>query len=112
MTKTHEFQGHKFLLDDSKGCYIEVSLGEQTGYVGVNLTQGTPQSPYCWFSSDAFTTPDGLQRGNVSGSTIDDNLEALFQHFIHEQKKADAHKKFDPEEACKALHIYVEKLGD
>ena len=110
MAKPREFEGYKFLLDDSKGCYIEVKLGKQTGYVGVNLAQGTSERPYCWFNSNAFTVPDGLNGGKVSGPTIEDNLQALFKRLISAQEQEDAHNKFDQEAACKALHEYVEKL--
>ena len=109
MVETREYEGHKFHLDDSLGCYIEVSLGEQTGYVGVNLTQGTPESPYCWYNNNGFTTPEGLTKGNVSGSTVDDNLHALYRNLIGAQAKAEAHGKFDPAAACKALHEYMSK---
>ena len=112
MVKTREFEGHKFQLDDSKGCYIEVALGKLTGYVGVNLARGTTENPFCWYTDNVLTTPDGLNGGNVSGATLDENLEALFRSFIRTQKQQDAHSKFDSEAACKELHGYVEKLED
>ena len=34
------YEGETFLLDDTKGCYIEVEFKDTKMYVGVNL-QGT-----------------------------------------------------------------------
>ena len=39
MAKSAEYNGEKFQLDDSKGCYVEVAHKRSglIGYVGVNL---------------------------------------------------------------------------
>ena len=38
---TYEYSGVKFEIDDSKGCYLEVTCKDITGYAGVNLEGGS-----------------------------------------------------------------------
>ena len=47
--KEYKYQGETFQLDDSKGCYVEVTYKYLTGYLGVNLgARATDQNPYVW----------------------------------------------------------------
>ena len=109
MAKEYEYEGEKFRLDDSNGCYIEVTYKEQVGYVGVYL-QGTKTSPYCWWANANVVTPDGLKAGSPAGDDLETNLRALCGDLVRRQREADARKAFKPEGACKSLHEFVESL--
>lgn len=110
MGKEYRYEGETFLLDDSEGCYIKVTYKAHEGYVGVNL-KGTPEQPYCWYTSSKHVTKDGLTLGNVHGPTIIDNLNVLCSAILRNARDAEARKEFNPEEACEALHEFVEKLA-
>ena len=46
----YEYEGETFMLDDSKGCYVEVTYRDLTGYFGVNIRgNGTDQYPYSYY---------------------------------------------------------------
>lgn len=111
MNKKYIRNGNTFLLDDSKGCFIEVTFDEQVGYLGVNL-QGTNERPYCWRTGGSHrVTPDGLTSGNSNGGSIEDNLNALCDELVRIQALAEAQESFKPEAACKALHEYTQKIS-
>ena len=112
MTKTIQYKGHKFLLNDSDGCYIEVELGYHTGYVGVNFDDGTADNPYCWSATIESVAQNIIDGGIVSGPTIEDNLQALFDHLIRQHRKNEYHGKFDPDTACNTLHRYLEQIDE
>ena len=110
MTKEFKFEGETFLLDDSKGCYIEVTYKDQIGHVGVNL-QGTKNTPFVWYANRPdLVTPDGLKVGNSNGPDEASNLQALCSDLLRLQRQAEGRTAFNPEEACKSLHEYVESL--
>ena len=47
--KEYKYQGETFLLDDSKGCYVEVTYKGLKGVVSVNIGENrSDQSPYSW----------------------------------------------------------------
>ncbi len=113
MAKEYKYQDETFLLDDSKGCYIEITYKGMKGYVGVNLsTWGSAQAPYVWWAENAarFVTPDGLTGGNSNGTSQESNLAALCDELIRKQREIEAHAAFDREKACHDLHEWVEKL--
>ena len=66
----YEYEGETFKLDDSKGCYVEVTYKGLTGYFGVNIsTTGTDQHPYSvLIGGEAYATPDGLTKGEPTTS--------------------------------------------
>jgi hypothetical protein len=112
MVKEYKYDGEIFQLDDSKGCYIEVTYKDMTGYVGVNLgNDGSAGRPYVWWAEDSDpVVADGLNYGNPNGSTQESNLGALCNDLIRRQRQREVHAAFDREAACKALHDFVEKL--
>lgn len=112
MATEYKYEGETFLLDDSKGCYVEVTYKDQIGHVGVNL-QGTADAPYAWYANQpSLVTPDGLKAGKSSGTSEEDNLRALCAELIRLQREAEAHAAFDAEAACKSLHEFVESVRD
>ena len=113
MITTREYKGHKFQLDDSKGCYIEVTLGDQVGYMGVDLAKGTTEAPYSWSIGLGNVTPDGLQGGVPGkGSTIEGSISILFEKLITDKQVSEEHREFDREAACKRLHEYMESADN
>lgn len=111
MASEFKYQGETFLLDDSKGCYIEVTYKDQVGYVGVKL-QGTQGEPYCWWAdSQSVVTPEGLTNGLSEGPSLQSNVQALCKDLIRRQQEAEARKSFDSEAACKSLHEFVETIS-
>ena len=110
----YKLSGEVFFLDDSKGCYIEVTHKEQKGYVGVNLN-GTADLPYGWIAGkgDGRVTSDGLNMGQPTGvADLKDCLNYLCDTLLRNQKEADAREAFNPEEACHALHDFTKQLND
>ena len=110
--KKYEFNGETFQLDDSKGCYIEVTYKGLVGYVGVNLKDGTSSKQYSWTAPGigSGVTKDGVAGGVPATGGLDGNLQALCRALIAKHGEAEAHKAFKPEEACVALHEFMEKL--
>ena len=110
MVTEFKFEGETFFVDDSKGCYAEVTYKDQVGYIGVNL-QGTADAPYAWMPvPDPWVTPNGLTNGNSSGTDVDTNLRGLCGNLLQRQREAEARNAFSPEAACKSLHEFVESL--
>ena len=107
----YTYQDDEFLVNASKGCYLEVAFKEQVGFVGVNL-QGTREYPYCWHTTKSVVTDDGLKTGHTEIGGIKDNLNRLCQELVALQRVADARKAFDREEACKQLHDFFKELGE
>ena len=114
MVKKREYEGYTFLLDDSKGCYIEVTFNEQMGYVGVNLTNGTPEAPYSWSTPSVAgdAAEDGITGGIQVSGTLENCLTNLLRHLIQQRRMNDARKQFEPEKACEELHEYFKELED
>ena len=112
MTRKYELEGETFLLDDSKGCYIEVTYGDMVGYVGVNL-EGTTKNPFVWSAGDSGpVTPGGLRYGNSSGSDEKSNLERLCRELLRRRQVAQDREAFNQEDACKSLHEFVKSLPE
>ncbi len=110
MATEYKYEGETFQLDDSKGCYVEVTYRDQIGYLGVNL-EGTKGTPFVWYSNRPdVVTPDGMKFGNSNGPDEATNLKALCADLLRLQRQAEAREAFNPEEACKSLHEYVESL--
>ena len=109
MAKEYKFQDETFGLDDSNGCFIEVTYKEQRGYVGVYL-QGTTEKPLCWYDNEAVVTKDGLKAGNVTGGDLEASLQALCKQLLDNHRLADERRTFRPEEVCKSLHEFVQAL--
>ena len=114
MIKNREYQACIFQLDDSDGSYIKVTLGELTGYVGINLTDGTLAAPYSWSAPPVGKAPTkrGIKHGVSVGGNVQNCLTSLFQHMYKQQKTIEDPKQFDPATASAALHQFVEDLED
>ena len=109
--KEYKHNGEVFQIDDSKGCYYEVTYKDQTGFVGVNLNpNATDSSPYTWYTEKSVVRPDGLVAGSVNGPSIEANLNALCQRLVQAYQMAQAHTSFDPKPYCEALHDFAKKL--
>ena len=106
----YKYKGETFQLDDSKGCYVEVTYKHLTGYVGVNLGRNaTAQYPYAWVPRKRNVTSGGLKRGNGSAS-FEAGLDALCAKLLDNFRTEEAHKAFDPAKYCAELHDAVKNL--
>ena len=109
--KEFEHNGELFQLDDSKGCYIEVSYRYLKGYVGVNLgKEASDQYPFIWWLDSEPVTRDGLKYGNPNGDSVESNLSALCDQLIRKYRIEEANKKFDREKYCNQLHEAMKNL--
>ena len=114
--KKVEYKGETFQLDDSKGCYIEVTYRNLVGYVGISLQLGTEEKPYAWWvpefggSANSVVTKDGLTTGAGEYEEPTEALHILYNHLIHKYQEDESRKAFKPEIACEALHEYVKGL--
>ena len=109
---TYEYSGVKFEIDDSKGCYLEVTCKDITGYAGVNL-EGTKDTRYAWGVGSSHVAKDGLSAGNSAGNTMLLNLHALCDSLLEELARREAARAFTPEareQACAELHDFVKGL--
>ena len=118
MVKEYKYQGETFQLDDSEGCYIKVTYHDMVGYIGVNLNNASPERPYHWsVAGGKFGNPrvtkDGIGGGGVTAGNMDDGMQALCKHMVEMRREDEERKRnpFKPEEACHALHEFVEKLS-
>ena len=112
MARKYVFEGEIFRLDDSKGCYVEVTYKDQLGYVGVNL-KGTAKNPYVWWAGDSRPVEqDGLSFGNSSGLNEKNNLDGVCQELLRRQQQAQDQMAFNQENACKSLHEFVKSLPE
>ena len=110
MGTEYKFEGETFLLDDTKGCYVEATYGGQIGYVGVN-PHGTAETPYFWWPDETnWVTPDGLTNGNP-GTDMQSSLNALCAQLLRQYREAEARKTFKPEDACGSLHEFVQSVA-
>ncbi len=115
--KEHKYDGETFLLDDSKGCYIEVNFAEHlnsgiVGYVGVN-PQGTKANPYTYGIGTRYLTENGLVR-DYGGpfASVSNALNDACRLMLYQYREQESKKEFDPEQACKDLHEFFEELPD
>jgi hypothetical protein len=122
--KKHKHEGEIFLLDDSKGCYVEVYHSEKKdeaiGRVGVALGNGTDTKPYAWdffqlasgdWAYHAQVTPDGFSSGPTI-STVEEGLNQICGVYLRQLRELREREAFKPEAACDALHKYVGELPD
>ena len=116
-TTVVEYQGQKYRLDDSKGCYIEVTQLEAalSGYAVVNIgPYGCPEKAYSqWVTGEnhGSVTPDGLRESwhNRGYLTIEAALIALYAAFKAEEYQQEVRAGFDPAEYCQKPHEYVKE---
>jgi hypothetical protein len=99
---THEYRGVKFEIDDSKGCYLETTYKDVTGYVGVSLS-GTNDTRYAWVVQSSRVTEEGLTRGSSAGNTMQPNLHALCDWILEEVARREATRAFTPEAPANRL---------
>ena len=109
--RDHEYEGETFKLDDSKGCYVEVTYEGLTGYFGVNISgAGTDQYPYSYYVGDEeYVTPDGMRWGDRS-SSFEDARDRTFDVLLEKFRTQEAVKTFDPAKYCEELHDAVKNL--
>lgn len=107
--KKYFYRGEEFQIDDSKGCYVEVAYFDQVGYAGVNL-QGTPELRFTWSTRTNRVTDEGIARTSYGYKTISEALDATRQELDRLHRQEQEHNRFNPDEACKELHEFVEGL--
>ena len=107
MNIQQKYRDYTFTVDDSKGCYAEVTLSGLKAYVGVDLAAGTNERPYTFTPSEQRVRNDGIQRGAGGYPTPDTALEAAFNHLIGEFERNQAHQAFDQKKACENLHDFI-----
>ena len=110
----YEYEGETFKLDDSKGCYVEVThegLDGLTGYFGVNISgTGTDQYPYSYHvGGEEYVTPDGTTKG-VRSPSPEDARDQICQILLVSVQERAAAETFDPAKYCKELHDAVKNL--
>ena len=120
MAKEFKCDGETFLLDDSKGCFVEVTYDEHQEYVGVVgvSTNGTESTPY---AVSIISTPNGSDRdkvikgnqvvGNGAGD-LDTAIAQCCAALIKTRRRYEGRKQFDPEAACRKLHEEFENLPE
>ena len=107
----YKYKGETFQLDDSKGCYVEVTYKHLTGYVGVNLgSNATDQHPYAWNIGKGNATPNGVNPGFATKGSFETNLNSLCTALLRVFAEEKAHKAYDSEKYCAELHDGVKNL--
>ena len=120
MAKDFKHAGETFLLDNSKGCFVEVTYAEHQEYVGVVgvSINGTESAPY---AVSVLSTPNGSDRDKVIkgdqvvGNSVGDLDSAIYQcceALIKTRRRYEGQKHFDPESACRKLHEEFENLPE
>ena len=120
MAKEFKHDGETFLLDDSKGCFVEVTYAEHqeyVGVVGVNI-RGTASAPY---AVNVISTPNGSGRDRViKGDQVDGNsardmgdaLDKCCKSLVDARLQDEDRNQFDPEATCHNLHEYLASLPE
>ena len=120
----YKFDGEVFLLDDSKGCFVDVyhsvMKDEVIGRVGVALDTGTNVQPYAWNYVHPSTKEwaHGLEvtlagfRNSSSTSNMDGALAEVCGQYLSALRRMQEREAFNPEAACAALHQYIKTLPD
>ena len=112
MVEQYKYKGEVFPIDDSKGCYIEVTYKDQVGYLGVNL-EGTGASPYGWYTDlqqRRSPSAEGLKPVLDSGTDPEKLLPSLLDKMLANQKLHDERLSFKREEACENLHSFFKSI--
>ena len=109
--KEYKYEGETFQLDDSKGCYVEVTYKSLTGCVGVNISDtATDKNPFSWWHErNKFATPDGMTNGNSSPS-FEAARDQLCTNLLRIFRTQEAAKTFDRAKYCEELHEAVKNL--
>ena len=107
----YPYEGETFKLDDSKGCYVEVTYKGLTGYFGVNVRgTGTDQLPYFYYvGGEQHVTPKGVTAGNRSRSFNEARDETCME-LLDKFRAQEASKTFDSAKYCEELHDAVKNL--
>ena len=102
VVKEYKYQGETFLLDDSNGCYVEVTYKGLKGVVSVNIGDNrSEQSPYSW-------NIDGSGRSGMY--SFKETLDSLCDQLLRKFRAAEAAAAFDPKLYCEVLHDGVKNL--
>ena len=108
----YPYEGETFKLDDSKGCYVEVTYKGLTGYFGVNIRgTGTDQYPY-FYQADGEECPatkDGMTTGFRS-PTFEEARDKTCLNLLNIFRTQEAVETFDPVKYCKELHDAVKNM--
>ena len=108
--KKYKYKEETFKLDDSKGCYVEVTYEGLTGYFGVNITGNeTDQYPYAYWPEERSVTQDGMKKGNKSPS-FEDARDQICTILLKKFRAQEAAKTFDRAKYCEELHEAVKNL--
>ena len=109
--KEYKYEGEMFKLDDSKGCYVEVTYEGLTGYFGVRITgTATDQQPYSYYvGGEEYATPDGLTTGAPS-SSFNEARDQICVELLEVFRAQEAAKTFDHAKYCEELHEAVKNL--
>lgn len=121
MTKEFKHDGETFLLDDSKGCFVEVTYAEHQEYVGCAgvSVDGTEDNPY---AAVTISTPNGssrhqaikddrIYRGDRTGD-LETAIRKCCTSLIAIRRRDEERKQFDSEAACRNLHEQFENLPE
>ena len=110
--RDYKYEGETFKLDDSKGCYVEVTYKGLTGYFGVNISgTGTDQEPYFYYvGGEEHVTPEGLTSGDYQSQFLEVARDSLCADLVYKFRTQEAVKAFDPAKYCKELHDAVKNL--
>ena len=108
--KKYKYKEETFKLDDSKGCYVEVTYKGLTGHFGVNISDtATDQYPYAYRVGERSVTPDGMIKGNSSPS-FEDARDQTCDILLNKFRTQEAAKTFDRAKYCVELHEAVKNL--
>ena len=110
----YKYAGETFKLDDSKGCYVEVThdgLRGLTGYFGVNISvTATDQYPYSYRVNEGSVTPNGIING-IQNPSFKDARDEICEILLNRFRTQEAAKTFDRAKYCAELHDAVKNLS-
>ena len=113
MKTEYKYEGETFLLDDSKGCYTEVTFAGMTAYVGVNLHNGTDDQPYTFTIENQHVDDDGIKLPTGGSlATPDSALQRACTYLLARHSEQQAHESFDQKQACENLHQFIKSLSE
>ena len=112
MSDKYVLEGETYELDDSKGCYVEVTYKGQVGWIGVNLS-GTKERPYTFSLNPSVVSEQGIASGVYGGATESSflgNLSVLCRRLLAKHRETERQRDFNKEDACKSMHEEVKRI--
>ena len=112
MPRTYSFEGETFTIEfNSPGRAWVLPQEKQKptgiyGVIGVNI-YGTDRSPFYWPLDPDDSIPERVLQGNVSGTSLKDNLKGLCNQITIARTPGNERQEFNPQNAMDEMARFI-----